>query len=464
MATTIWWVRRDLRVHDNPALAKAASRGPVIPLFILDPTLLNSSYAGERRIAFMLAGLRQLEGVLAARGGRLIVRSGDPAQVLAQVMEEGGADVVYAAADVSPYASRRDARVAARLPLELLPGLTARPPGDVLKPDGTPYVVFTPYKRAWLAAGPLDAALSAPARLATPAPIASDGLPSEPRPDDAGDFPAGERQALARLEQFTLGARAGIASYADSRDLLALDGTARLSPYLRFGMLSPRRTAQAALDAGSTPNPAGAETWLSELIWREFYFSILHHFPRVRRGSFRPEYDAIQWIDDPAAFQAWCDGRTGYPVVDAGMRQLLATGWMHNRARMLCASFLVKDLLIDWRRGERWFMQHLLDGDPAPNNGGWQWAAGTGTDAAPYFRIFNPTLQGKRFDPQGEYIRRWVPELRDLAPNEIHEPWRLRPARQAQLGFHPGTTYPLPIVEHAFARQRALEAYRRARG
>jgi len=244
-----------------------------------------------------------------------------------------------------------------------------------------------------------------------------------------------------------------------------LNGTSGLSPYLRFGMLSAKQAAWAAREADARAKDAvarqGAETWLNELIWREFYAMILYRFPHVLRTAFRPALRSIHWRDDPAGFPAWAEGRTGYPVVDAAMRQLNATGWMHNRARMIVASFLVKDLLIDWQQGERYFMQHLLDGDPASNNGGWQWSAGTGTDAAPYFRVFNPVLQGKKFDPYGAYVRRWVPELSAVPDAFIHTPRSMPLDVQAQVGCVIEKNYPAPIIDHSMARQRVLEAYRR---
>jgi deoxyribodipyrimidine photo-lyase len=245
-----------------------------------------------------------------------------------------------------------------------------------------------------------------------------------------------------------------------------LDATSVLSPYLRFGMLSAGQAvlaAQQALQNAPDKNARkGAETWLNELIWREFYIAILYHFPQVSRMSFRENLRDIRWNNDPREFEAWCEGRTGYPVVDAAMRQLRNTGWMHNRARMIVASFLTKDLLIDWRWGERWFMQQLVDGDPAANNGGWQWTAGTGTDAAPYFRIFNPVLQSKKFDPQGDYIRRWVPELTRVPGLYLHAPWEMTVDQQRDAGCRLGEHYPLPIIDHSFARQRTLVAYKNA--
>jgi deoxyribodipyrimidine photo-lyase len=249
----------------------------------------------------------------------------------------------------------------------------------------------------------------------------------------------------------------GLADYAGARDRMDLDGTSRLSPYLRFGMLSAREAVAAAREAGAT-------TWLDELIWREFYAQVLYHHPRARRESFREKYRDLAWSNDKEAFEAWQRGRTGYPIVDAGMRQLEALGWMHNRARMIVASFLTKDLLIDWRWGECHFMQQLVDGDPAANNGNWQWVAGTGTDAAPYFRIFNPVTQGKKHDPEGAYVKRWVPELADVPVERVHEPWTLSREAQREAGCVIGEDYPAPIVDHNAARERALATYKRAAG
>jgi deoxyribodipyrimidine photo-lyase len=280
-------------------------------------------------------------------------------------------------------------------------------------------------------------------------------------------FLPGEDEAQRRLDAFVDPGDQPVYRYSDGRNRLDQDGTSRLSPYLRFGMVSARQAVVSALSAvEAAPDPQareGAETWLSELIWREFYVHILYHFPHVRGSSFRPEYDQITWENDEGAFAAWCDGRTGYPVVDAAGRQLGQTGWMHNRARMIVASFLVKDLLVDWRWGERFFMQHLMDGDPAANNGGWQWTAGTGTDAAPYFRIFNPVLQGKRHDPEGTFVRRWLPELARVPHRYIHAPWEMPDDVQREAGCVVGQDYPLPIIDHAWARERTLAAYARAR-
>lgn len=459
----LWWIRRDLRLTDNPALAEALARaGTVVPVFILDPALLNSPnhHAADKRKAFLFGGLRELEADLQARGSRLILRSGRPVDALSALMVETGASAIFAAEDFSPYARRRDALVARDLPLVLVNSLTVHHPAAIHKANGEPYTVFTPFSRAWKALPlPMEADLiPTPARL-HPLP----GLASLPIPSPAVStyFLPGEANARAALHSF---AAESIFAYSAGRNRLDGDGTSALSPYLRFGMISAREAAVTALRTiGAAPDAYGrksAEAWLNELIWREFYCAILYHFPHVLRRAFRPKLRGIHWSNDEDLFAAWREGRTGYPVVDAAMRQLTETGWMHNRARMITASFLVKDLLIDWRWGERWFMQHLIDGDPAANNGGWQWTAGVGTDAAPYFRVFNPVLQSRKFDPYGDFARAWIPELRRVADKFIHEPWKMPEEVQRKAHCVIGKDYPAPIVDHAFARARVLEAYR----
>lgn len=464
--TALWWVRRDFRLADNKALATALTRADrVVPLFILDPRLINSSNSGENRLAFLLAGLRALDADLQARGSRLIVRTGPPADMLARISAETGSTAIYAEEDHSPYARQRDRHVADQLPLYLVDSTAIHPPNTVLKQDGKPYTVFTPFSRAWLALTlpRSNHLLTAPDRLPDPGPIHSEPIPSEPHLSPNIPFPAGEIEAQRRLQAFIINP---IRQYDDTRNRVDLDGTSRLSPYLRFGMISGRQAAVAAIEAKARDGTLskGSHVWLNELIWRDFYIHILYHFPHVSRISFRENLRDIPWRNDPAEYEAWCTGHTGYPIVDAAMRQLAVSGWMHNRARMIVASFLVKDLLIDWRWGERWFMKKLVDGDLAANNGGWQWSAGTGTDAAPYFRIFNPITQGKKFDPQGKYVRRWVPELAGLDDRYIHEPWTMTPIEQRSAGFVIGRDYPAPIVDHALARARTLAAYQSARG
>jgi deoxyribodipyrimidine photo-lyase len=458
----IWWIRRDLRLSDNQALAAAMSQADVIiPVFILDPKLLTSPQASQNRLDFLYGGLRELDTDLRQRGSTLIVRKGNPQEELNLLYQESGAVGIFAEANVSPYARQRDGLVSSVLPLTLTPGLTVHSPETLLKPNGTPYTVFSPFSRKWHSLAFQGKPIPSPEKIASIPHLASLELPTSTRSTYASVFQAGEAEAQKRLATFI---DSLIDNYAETRDRVDLDGTSGLSPYLRFGMLSARQVAWAAREASARSRDSasrqGAETWLNELIWREFYAYILYYYPQVLRTAFRPELRQIQWREDIAGFSAWAEGRTGYPVVDAAMRQLNTSGWMHNRARMITASFLVKDLLIDWRRGERFFMQHLLDGDPASNNGGWQWVAGTGTDAAPYFRIFNPVLQGKKFDPHGAYIRRWVTELSAVPDAYIHTPWAMPDDIQSQTGCRIGKNYPAPIVDHASARQRTLEIYR----
>ncbi len=468
MSTALWWIRRDLRLTDNQALAAAlAGADQVVPVFVIDPALWDVQPAANRQ-AFLLAGLRQLDGDLRARGSRLIIRRGEPLLALARLASETGASALCAERDYSPFARRRDERVARELPLRLVDSLTVHPPEAVLKADGKPYTVFTPFSRAWKTRTPPSPALvlSPPARIVTPRHVASEAWPGGPGLPASVPCLPGEVKAQHRLDLFADQDDPAVYRYGEGCNRLDEDGTSLLSPYLRFGMLSARQAAVAAYRAiGLAPNAVArksAETWLNELIWREFYISILHHFPHVLYQAFRADLRDILWRNDEREFAAWRQGRTGYPVVDAAMRQLEQAGWMHNRARMIAASFLVKDLLIDWRWGERWFMQHLVDGDPAANNGGWQWTAGVGTDAAPYFRVFNPVLQGKKFDPQGGYVRRWLPELARVPDKFVHTPWEMPVEVQQAAGCLIGQDYPAPIVEHSPARVRVLTAYRRA--
>jgi deoxyribodipyrimidine photo-lyase len=467
-AVAIWWIRRDLRLHDNAALAAALERaGSIVPLFIVDPTLLSSPTASSRRTAFLCAGLRALDGDLRARGGRLIVRHGLPARVLEQVLRETGAESIVAHDDVSPYGRRRDRRVATHLPLRLVDGLTVLPPERVTTREGMPYRVFTPFRRAWesMVATEDLVPIAPPVRITVPDHVASEEIPASDQRFD--EFPPSEAAARTRLETFTSGPQAPIYRYVAVRNRVDLDGTSRLSPYLRFGMLSPREVLLAARGAMQAAPTASAResvrAYIGELVWRDFYMTILRHYPHVLGRALRRELRGIPWEDDPDALAAWQEGRTGFPIVDAAMRQLAQTGWIPNRARMIVASFLVKNLLIDWRHGQDHFMRLLLDGDPAANTGGWQWAASVGTDAAPYFRIFNPVRQGTHADPRGAYVRRWVPELARVPDQYVHAPWTMPPAVQRAARCWIGRDYPAPMVDHTTARARALARYRASR-
>jgi len=463
MSGAVWWIRRDLRLSDNEALQAAMARGPVLPVFILDPVFASPRYdpASSRRYAFMVAGVRALAEDLKARGATLHVARGKPLDVLRELLATTGATSIHAMEDLSPYARRRDAEIAAVLPLELASGVTVHHPSRVLTRQAKPYTVFTPFYRTWrsLPAPRPEDCIPAPARIPSLPPAA--GGTTLPALESPPGFPAGEAEAQRRLARFL---EQGIARYDQRRDTLAEDGTSSLSPYFRFGMLSPREAAVGALSAMTAAAAAsGAETWLKELVWREFYLAVLFHFPGVLKKAFNPGLREIAWRDAPADLAAWQQGMTGYPIVDACMRQLLHTGWMHNRGRMIVASFLAKDLLIDWQHGEAWFMDQLIDGDPAANNGGWQWASGVGTDAAPYFRIFNPVTQGERFDPHGHFVRRWVPELAEVPDRYLHAPWTM-PALTASLcGVEIGRDYPAPIVDRAIVRERTLAAYQAAK-
>ncbi len=429
MSPSILWFRRDLRLGDHPALLAAAAEGPVLPLFVIDPALWGPS--GDVRRAFLLRTLRALDASLREHGPGLVVRSGRPESVVPALVAEAGAQAVHVSADFGPYGAARDARVADALdsvPLVPTGSPYAVAPGRVLTGDGGPYKVFTPFHKAWANHG-----WRAPAE-SDPAAVDWLGAPSEELPDEPDvsgvDLPeAGEAAARARWEAWRG------TPYDDVRDRPDLDATSRLSPDLRWGTLHPR-TILAGLDARRHHDAV----FRKELAWREFYAHVLHAWPDSAREYFKPELQGLPYVtgrERDRRLAAWTEGRTGFPIVDAGMRQLLAEGWMHNRVRMIVASFLVKDLHVEWTHGARHFMRHLVDGDLASNQHNWQWVAGCGTDAAPYFRIFNPTTQGRKFDPDGAYVRRWIPELTDPTLGE----------------------YPDPIVDHAEQRAATLEAY-----
>ena len=442
----IWWIRRDLRLTDNAALQAALAAGSVIPTFIIDPAFSRSS---PRRKDFLYEGLHALDKDLRRRASYLVIRSGMPFDALRTLLSETNSEAIFAEEDFTPYARKRDEHIADDLPLQLIHGQTVHHPDSVLKSDGQPYRVYTAYSKIWKSRLParLDL-LPAPEQIPTPV-----GITSQPVPKYRVSplFPAGEQEALVRLEEFF---HQRIYTYGRNRDRMDMEGTSALSPYLRFGMLGLRqavhRARQTMAAASNEASEQSAEKWFNELIWRECYIQILYHFPHVSRTAFNPALANIPWRNDEAEFEAWKEGRTGVPIVDAAMRQLKEIGWMHNRARMIAASYLVKDLLIDWRWGEAWFMENLLDGDISANNGGWQWTAGTGSSAAPYFRIFNPVLQSPKFDPRGDYIRRWLPELRNVETKDIHAPWKKR----IKVNGYPER----PIVEGN--KERTLRAYR----
>ncbi|WFN93419.1 cryptochrome/photolyase family protein [Gordonia sihwensis] len=462
-APAIVWFRRDLRLTDLPTLLAAADRAnAALAVFVIDDRLRRPS--GAPRLAFLADCLRALDADL---GGRLLLTHGEPAAVIADLAARIGAASVHISEDFGPYGRMRDDAVEAALgavPLVRTGSPYAVSPGRLRTKAGGPYRVFTPYRRAWL-----DHGWHSPARTdaGTLDWIDPDGLGERLDFDALAERtsvdlpPAGEAAALRRWRRFQQDAERGLDRYSDDRDRPDLDATTRLSPYLKFGCVHPRTLLHDLRGRGD----AGAVALRSELAWRDFYADVLHRRPDTARANYHAAFDALEYHSGPdadAAFDAWCAGRTGYPIVDAGMRQLLAEGWMHNRVRMIVASFLTKDLHLPWWRGARHFMKHLVDGDLASNQHGWQWTAGCGTDAAPFFRIFNPVSQGERFDPDGDYVRRWVPELRGIAGRAVHRPWLLAGDGDAVLPLSPSpASYPPPMVDHRAEREVALARYHR---
>ncbi|MEO7079553.1 MAG: deoxyribodipyrimidine photo-lyase [Rhodococcus sp. (in: high G+C Gram-positive bacteria)] len=451
MTRSILWFRRDLRLHDHPALNAAveeAGAGGVVPLFVVEPKLWQG--AGDSRRRWLAANLRALDE---ACNGRLTVRMGDPEKVIAQIAREQKAQTVHISRETTPHGTRRDDRV--RQSLGDIANLleTGTPyaigPGVILNGSGTPYKVFTPFSRAWRDHG-WPAPAKRPTRIHWVDGESDDDATQRLSAASAGglDFEAGEDAAFERWAQFLDGP---VDRYGTDRDRPAVDGTSRLSPYLKLGVLHPR-TLLADL---AHKHSDGAGTYRTEIAWREFYADVLWHNPRSSWHDLREALPTMEYDDPGDCVEAWKAGRTGYPIVDAGMRQLLETGWMHNRLRMITASFLTKDLHVWWPVGARHFMDHLVDGDLASNNHGWQWVAGTGTDASPYFRVFNPVTQGQKFDPDGAYVRRWVPELRHLSGKKTHEPWSTGDGYEHD--------YPQRIVDHAEERKEALRRYEQAR-
>ena len=457
------WFRRDLRLSDNTALAEALKAGKVLAVFVLDPGILVRPDTGAARLEFLYDALRNLDQELLGRGSQLLLRRGEPAAVLSAIAREHDAAACFFNRDYEPYAVARDARVTATLQSR---GLLVRSfKDDVMAevgelPGPRPFLVFTPFHRAWQA-GISPAALaprSCEGRFVNASAVSSQAIPS------SGAMPAGQRQpvfggcpaATADLERFAAGP---LQAYANDRDRLDRPATSRISPFLRFGMVSIRECLRLARRGPG----AGSEAWERQLAWRDFYRQLLAAMPRLELGPLDERTAGLPWNDNPAVLLAWREGQTGYPVVDAGMRQLAAEGWLPNRARLIVASFLVKDLGVHWQAGERVFMERLLDGDLASNNGGWQWVAGTGTDAQPFFRIFNPVLQGQRFDPEGAYVRRWCPELERVPAATVHTPWLIAESDQRRLGCVIGRDYPRPTVDHQQARRVALARFNAVR-
>jgi deoxyribodipyrimidine photo-lyase len=481
------WFRRDLRHTDQAALYYALKHCQrVWCVFIFDTTILQplvddwrardpERAPEDRRVEFIVAAVRELDDALRAKGGGLVMLHGDPREAVPALARRLGVDAVFANHDYEPVALARDEAVAGALSADGRALITFKDQviferDEILTGQGKPFTVFTPYKNAWLKAlsafdlkpypvESYDARLAAPPADLAQTPPTLQQLGFAPSNLTALKLPTGMSGAQHLLEDFT----SRIDGYAERRDFPAIKGPSYLSMHLRFGTVSIRTLARLAHELSLQPDGQGAATWLSELIWRDFYFMILAHHPRLADGaSFKPEYDALRWETGAAAdalFAAWCDGRTGYPLVDAAMLQLNQTGYMHNRLRMVTASFLAKDLGIDWRRGERYFATHLNDFDFSANNGGWQWAASTGCDAQPYFRIFNPVTQSEKFDPEGRFIKRYLPQLAHVPPRWIHAPWLAGADRLMDYGVTLGQHYPAPIVDHADARQRTLARF-----
>jgi len=463
------WFRRDLRADDNTALLAAAERSDcgIVALYVVSPGEWRSHDDAPVKVDLWLRSVALLSETLGALNIPLLVETadapGDIPALVRRVAHEHGCTEVHANREYEVDESRRDVAVreALGMPLHLHDDRVLLPPGSVRTQSDTAYTVFTPFKRRWLevlaAASPSPRPAPPPQRpirdiRAGAVPSRVEGFASKV---DPGLWPAGEPAAARRLEAFIASSLSG---YRTGRDLPSIDGTSALSPYLAAGVISPRRCLAAAMEANgglAAGGREGPDTWISELCWRDFYTHVMVAFPSVSMGrAFRTETDRVPWRDAPDELARWRSGETGYPLVDAAMRQLLATGWMHNRLRMLVAMFLTKDLLIDWREGERFFMRHLVDGDLAANNGGWQWSSSTGTDAQPYFRIFNPYTQASRYDPDGAFVRRWVPELRSLDKRALLNVEKMGPLERRRLG------YPEAMVDHAAARARTLAAFK----
>lgn len=470
------WFRRDLRLADHPALNAAVKTGaPVVPVYILDDETPGKWRLGGASRWWLANSLRALGRDLEKRGSRLILRRGEAGRVLLQLAEEIKAQGVYFTRGYEPYMPGFEKRLAQALgergiACQRYAGHLLNEPEALRNKTGEPFKVFTPYYKASLTLEPPEAALPVPETIPAPASWPeSDKLESwqlEPtKPDWAGGmreaWKPGEAGAQDKLRVFI---NEAVKGYGAGRNTIGADSTSRLSPYLAFGELSPRQCWHAIEAAADESGRGGAEAYIRELYWREFSYNLLYHWPELPEKAFRPAFEHFPWKADAQALKAWQKGRTGYPIVDAGIRQLWITGWMHNRVRMIAASLLVKHLLIPWQKGTEWFWDTLVDADLANNSASWQWVAGSGADAAPYFRVFNPMLQGKKFDTEGAYVRRWLPELAGLPNEYIHAPWDAPKEVLAAAGVTLGETYPKPIIEHEKGRARALDAYQRLPG
>jgi deoxyribodipyrimidine photo-lyase len=473
---SLHWFRDDLRLADNPALAAAVGHGPTLCLYILDEGGSRRRPGGASRW-WLSSSLEALAAALAAKGGELVLMRGDPAEILPRIVEAAGIGLVtwnrrYDAESVALDSRLKTELTDAGTKVASFNAALLNEPWQVTTKTGDPMKVFTPYWRAARATGEPLAPIPAPGRieaLRLPAALAAmtvahAELALEPtKPDWAGGlreaWTPGEAAAAERLGEFISGPLDG---YGEGRNRPDQVSTSRLSPHLRFGEIGPRQiwhATRSAIESGQTPaGSSDAEKFLSEIGWREFSYHLLFHNPGLATRNYNPRFDAFPWQQDAASLQSWQRGLTGYPIVDAGLRELWTTGWMHNRVRMIAASFLIKHLLIDWRQGEAWFWDTLVDADPASNAASWQWVAGSGADAAPYYRIFNPVTQGLKFDPKGLYVRRWIPEIGGLDDALIHEPWKADPHALRRAAITLGETYPRPIVELDFGRRRALDA------
>jgi len=472
---SVVWLRRDLRIDDHVALFRAAQASErVVCAFVLDTPLLRGPRVGAPIVQFFFDSLQALRECLRAAGSELALLEGDFAGELLALARRLDAAAVFYNADDDPEAIARDEHVARRLraagiDVHASTDQVYFSANDIVQDGGKPYSVYTPYRRRWNARfaaepnPPVDSARAARDKLLAREAIGA--TRDVPRPEEYGHA-SSERYPQAGLVHAQRLLKAFLASdaarYADARNIPALDATSRLSPHLRAGTIGIRtvvHTAAKLRERAPEHAASNVDAWLGELVWRDFYHQLLSHHPRIAHEPFVEAAQTIPYLHDPAAYAAWCEGRTGYPIVDAAMTQLETTGWMHNRLRMIVASFLTKHLLTDYHEGERYFEQHLADADLASNNGGWQWSASTGTDAAPYFRVFNPTLQGKTFDPHGAFVRAMLPALANLPDKYVHEPWTMPPLLQVEMNCVIGRDYPAPIVDHAFARQRAIAVY-----